>query len=387
MPDTRPSVGILGGVWLVLGVLGIVAVVTRWLPATEAVDIGVVRAGPILGFLVAVTVLAELADAAGVFDVAAAVCARWARGSTVLLFVLTAALATVVTIVMSLDTTAVLLTPVVLAVAGRLGLPPLPFAVLVVWLANTASLLLPVSNLTNLLARQHSDLSTFEFARMMLLPAVVAVVITVVYLGVVFRRSLVGGYSVSAVALPQDRVRFAICATACVGFAAAVAAGVVPWLAATVAVVPVLVTFAVRDRAALRWSLFPWRLVVTTEGLFLVVGALIQHGLGDLLTDWTAGSGARTMALAAALSNAINNLPAYLAVESAVPAGATHQLSGALLGTNCGPLITMWGSLATLLWAERCRARGVVIRPLTFAGIGAVGVPLVLLGTWAVASG
>ncbi|WP_024800158.1 SLC13 family permease [Nocardia sp. BMG51109] len=369
--------------WLVLGGLGLVAVVTGWLPGAEAVDIGVVRAGPILGFLVAVTVLAELADAAGVFDVAASVCARWGRGSTALLFVLVAALATVVTIGMSLDTTAVLLTPVVLALTTRLGLASLPFAVLVVWLANTASLLLPVSNLTNLLALQHGGMSTMDFARMMALPALVAVTITVGYLGILFRGSLTGGYEVPAVAPPPDRLRFSVCAAACVGFAVAVAAGVAPWLAATVAVVPALLTFAVRDCRSLRWSLFPWRLVVTTEGLFLAVGALTRHGLGDLLTDWVAGSGTRTVAVAAGLSNLVNNLPAYLAVESAVPAGASHQLSGALIGTNCGPLITMWGSLATLLWAERCRARGVVIRPLVFAGIGMVGVPLVLAGAWA----
>ncbi len=130
------------------------------------------RGGPVLGFLVAITVLAELVDRAGVFDAAAGACARAARGSTLRLFVLIAALGTLTTIGMSLDTTAVLLTPVVLTATTRLGLAPLPFAVLAVWLANTASLLLPVSNLTNLLA----------------------VILTVLYLGVLFRRDLTGRY-------------------------------------------------------------------------------------------------------------------------------------------------------------------------------------------------
>ncbi|MCU1640234.1 MAG: arsenite efflux rane protein ArsB, partial [Nocardia sp.] len=160
--------------WAVLAGLGALAVLTGWLPADTAVDIGVTRAAPILGFLVAVTVLAELADIAGVFDVAAVWCARMARGSTPLLFALTAVLATVTTIGMSLDTTAVLLTPVVLTLALRLGLAPAPFAFLVVWLANTASLLLPVSNLTNLLALQHSRTTTRDFAAHMALPQLVA---------------------------------------------------------------------------------------------------------------------------------------------------------------------------------------------------------------------
>ena len=69
-----------------------------------------------------------------------------------LLVVLVAALST---IFLSLDTTAVLLTPVVIVLARHAGLNPLPFALTTVWLANTGSLLLPVSNLTNLLA-QHA---------------------------------------------------------------------------------------------------------------------------------------------------------------------------------------------------------------------------------------
>ncbi|MDQ2750376.1 MAG: SLC13 family permease, partial [Actinomycetota bacterium] len=97
------------------------------------------RAGPVLGFLAAITVLAELADRAGVFDAAAGACARLARGSTVRLFLLVAVLGTATTVGMSLDTTAVLLTPVVLTLTDRLGLRPLPLALLAVWLANTTS--------------------------------------------------------------------------------------------------------------------------------------------------------------------------------------------------------------------------------------------------------
>jgi arsenical pump membrane protein len=90
-----------------------------------------------------------------------------------------------------------------------------------------------------------------------------------------------------------------------------------------------------------------------------------------------------TTAVSAAASNAVNNLPAYLAVETAVPARHTTQLLGALLGTNGGPLVLLWGSLATLLWRERCKARGLTIRPVRFALIGLGGVPVILLGTWA----
>lgn len=386
-PDTveEPefAAGKLGGVWKYALLAGALAVVTGWLPAGAAYDVGVTRALPILGFLVAITVLAELADTAGVFDAAADRCARLAGGSTAALFALVAVLATATTIGMSLDTTAVLLTPVVLALTARLGLAPLPFALLVIWLANTASLLLPISNLTNLLALQHSRMSTVEFASRMALPESAAVTVTVVFLAILFRRKLIGRYDVPETSPPADRITFGICVAACLGFVGAVTAGVPPWLAATLAALVALTVFAVRGRKHLRWSLFPWRLVLLTEGLFLLVAALVQHGLGSLLTRWADHSALLTTLLAAGAGNLVNNLPAYLAMETSVPAGSSHGLFEILLGTNIGPLVTMWGSLATLLWADRCRARGVRVRPATFAAIGLAGMPLVLLGAWA----
>lgn len=372
---------------IAIAVLGLLVVATGWLPPHAAVEVAVTRAGPVLGFLVAVTILAELADAAGVFDAAAQACAKVARGSAVALFGLIAVLASVVTIGMSLDTTAVLLTPVVLAVTTRLGLAPMPFALLVVWLANTASLLLPVSNLTNLLAMQHVGLSPSHFAGRMALPELVAVALTTGYLGIVYGRRVRGRYQVPAFERPADLPLFAVCAVACVGFAVAVTCGVAPWLASTVAAACALAVSAVRARDQLGWSLLPWQLVVTTEGLFLVVAALTRHGLGELLGTLAGGGGLRTVGVAAAAANAMNNLPAYLAMESTVTSDARHRLFDVLLGTNIGPLVTMWGSLATLLWAERCRARGVRIQPLRFAALGIVGVPLVLLGAWAVLPG
>ena len=106
---------------------------------TVALDL-VSRVVPILVFLVALTALAELADESGVFEVASHGVMRVARGRTAVLLLLLVALVTMVTITLSLDTTAVLLTPAVIAVARKAGLPTLPLALLVLWLANTASL-------------------------------------------------------------------------------------------------------------------------------------------------------------------------------------------------------------------------------------------------------
>ena len=369
--------------WAVLGVAGIVVVVTGWLPAPVAREVALTRGGPVLVFLVAITVLAELSDRAGVFDVAAQACARAARGSTRRLFLLIAVLGTATTIGMSLDTTAVLLTPVVLTVTDRLGLRPLPFALLVIWLANATSLLLPVSNLTNLLALQHEHLSTLSFAGRMALPEVAAVVIVVGYLGLLFRRDVAGSYVVPVPRPADDAWTLRVCAAACVALAPAVLAGAPPWAAAAPCAAAAVAVFLIRRRGELRFSLVPWRIVVLTEGLFLVVSAISRHGLTHLLAQASGSSTLRTTVTAGVAGNVVNNLPAYLAIEPAIGTGHRTQLLAALLGTNGGPLILVWGSLATLLWRERCRARGIHIRLRTFAAIGMGGVPMLLLGTWA----
>lgn len=369
--------------WAALGVLGGLAVFSGLLPVTDARQVAITRGGPIMVFLVAITVLAELADRAGVFDAAAGVCARVARGSTFRLFLLVAALATLITIGMSLDTTAVLLTPVVLALAFRLGLNPLPFVFLVVWLANTASLLLPVSNLTNLLAVQHLHLSTVGFATRMVLPEAVAVVMTVAYLAWLYRHDLTGRYERPQQLPIPDKILFWICAASCVVLAPAVLVGVAPWMAAMGSATVCAAAFWWRRRDGLSWTLVPWRIVIFTEGLFLLVATIARDGGSAVLGDLIGHSTFAATAVAAVGSNAVNNLPAYLAAETAVSPDQPTQLFAVLIGTNVGPLVLLWGSLATILWRERCAARGVVISARQFAAVGLGGVPLVLLGTWA----
>ena len=371
-------------VWALLAGLGVILVATGALPVADARAVAITRGGPILGFLVAITVLAELADRAGVFDAAAGGCAKLARGSTLRLFLLVAALGSITTIGMSLDTTAVLLTPVVLSLAQRLGLPPWPFALLAVWLANAASLLLPVSNLTNLLAVGQLHLSTASFAGRMALPELVAVVITVGYLGALFRQDLRGRYVMPATSRPKDRVLFWISTAACVALVPAVVIGVAPWIAATPCALVTATAFGVRRRGELSFGLLPWRLVIAIEGLFLCVATVSRHGGTRVLAELSGHSALATTAVAGVTSNAVNNLPAYLAVSASVPPGHPTQLLAALLGTNAGPLVLVWGSLATLLWRDRCRARGVPVSMRRFALVGLGGVPLLLIGTWAV---
>ena len=365
---------------VVLLLLGLLAVVTGALPTHDATAT-LRRILPLLGFLLTVIVLAELVGEAEVFDVAASRLARIGAGRPAALFGLCVLLATVTTVALNLDTTAVLLTPVLLALAVRVGLPPLATAMTTVWLANTASLLLPISNLTNVLAAGRVGLSPLGFAARMAGPAAAAVVVTAVLLWVFFWRPAIrqldgGRYRVPPVHEPADRPLALIALVAAVLFLVGVLAGLPLELASAIGALVVVVAFAFRRREALRFGLLPWRLVVLLIGVFLVVQTVSRHGLDAVVSDLIGlGAGdagtARAAATGALLSNLVNNLPAYVAGEGALR-GGTDQLLGLLIGVNVGPLITPWASLATVIWFERCRAAGVSVSLLRFMLTGLV---------------
>ena len=364
---------------VVLLVVGAVAVATGALPLD---DLGVLyeRVWPILLFVVAITVVTELASEAGLFTWIAERAAGLGRGRTWALWLATVLLACLCTVFLSLDTTAVLLTPVVVVLARHCGLPPLPFALTTVWLANTASLLLPVSNLTNLLAEHElGGLGPAGFAALTVAPGLVAIAVPVLAILVIHRRDLFTRYEVGARSAPPDRVLLVGSAVVVGLLVPALVSGVEVWIPALAAAVVLAVLTAVRRPGALRPGLLPWQLVVFASGLFVVMEAAQSLGLTAVMAA-VSGEGQDAAALfrlagvATLSANAVDNLPAYLALEPV--AGSPERLVAVLVGVNAGPLITPWASLATLLWHERLVSMGVHIRWSRYVLLGLVVAPL-----------
>ncbi|MFI6510667.1 ArsB/NhaD family transporter [Streptosporangium sp. NPDC050855] len=264
----------------------------------------------------------------------------------------------------------------------RTGIAALPPAMTTLWLANTAALLLPVSNLTNLLAVDRLGMSTREFAGRLWFPQLVSITVTAVLLWVFFwrrGRRGTGRYRPPVAEAVADPLLFRVATGACVLFVAAILLEVPIQLAALAGAALMLAAFAWRDRSKLTPALFPWQLLVFVVGLFLVVPTLSRYGLASVMSSLAGTSGGsggdgayRVAAVGAVLSNLINNLPAYTVVEHVIPAGERDLLLALLIGTNIGPVITPWASLATLLWFEWCRRRGVRVPMLTFVLTGAV---------------
>lgn len=351
------------------------------------------RTVPILAFVLAMSLLTELLDEAGLFKVVTDRLAGLGRGRVFLLWLLVVALATVSTVFLSLDTTAVLVTPVVVLLAVHAGIQPLPFALTTIWLANTASLLLPVSNLTNLLAQDALGLSPLGFAGTVWAPALVGVVVPLALLWLAFRKDLRGRYRPQRSPAVRDRPLLVIAAATLLVLLPALVSGIPVQYPAMLAAAFLLVAFLRRRPSVLRWSMVPWRPLMLTVGLFMVVEALHANGLTALLAG-AAGQGEslpallHLAALGAGAANAANNLPAYLALEPV--AGSPARVAALLIGVNLGPLVTPWASLATLLWHERLRALNVRIKWSGFALAGlvvaALTVPLAVVALW-VASG
>ena len=362
--------------------LGATAIALGILPLSEALAVGD-RVWPILLFVVSATVVAELAAVAGVFDVAAAGLARVARGRTWRLWIAVVALAVITTAFLSLDTTAVLLTPVVVAVARAHQLPPLPFAFATVWLANTASLVLPVSNLTNLLAVDRMGLAhAGEFVALLGPSAFVAIATSVLILFAVFARSLRGSFAPAAPPVIADLLLLRFAGFVVLVMMPLLVSGIEPWIPATGAAAVLGGFFAWRSPVTLRLRLVPWSLLLFASGLFLAVAAAEQLGLREVLVG-VIGEGTglgelwQLAGVGALAANISNNLPAYLALESG--AGSPERLAALLIGVNAGPLITPWASLATLLWHARLHSVGVDVPWSRYVLLGLVAAPVTVL--------
>ncbi|WTX00732.1 SLC13 family permease [Streptomycetaceae bacterium NBC_01309] len=391
---------------LLLAVLGCAVVRPRGLPeavvavpaagvvvATGAISLDAAREeaerlGPVIGFLAAVLVLARLCDEEGLFEACGVWMARAAAGRPRGLLVQVFALASLVTAVLSLDATVVLLTPVVFATAARVGVRARPHVYACAHLSNTASLLLPVSNLTNLLAFAVSGLSFVRFAALMLLPWLVAVAVEYAVFRRFFRADLAAGPQppprVDAPAVPVFALMTVLGTLA--GFLAASAVHVDPAWAAAAGAAVLAVRALLRRRttpaALVRAAALPFLAFVL--GLGLVVRAVVDNGLADALGHVVPhGTGLPELlaiaALAAVLANLVNNLPAVLVMlPLAGPLGAGAVLA-VLLGVNIGPNLTYAGSLATLLWRRIMHEQGAEVNLGEFTKLGLLTVPATLI--------
>jgi len=344
-------------------------------------------------FLLALLLLSTLLEASGFFEWAAVLAARSARSGAGLLGSMVV-LGSLITIVLSLDTTAVILTPLVVAAVQRLEVPARPYILVCVFVSNVASLLLPVSNLTNLLLAAHVPAA--RFAAAMGLPQLATLLVLWAGLRFACRREL--GSTLDSARLPRastvivDRPFFlAACGVLVLlvlGYFLGPALGIPVWLTTFAGVLVLGAVGVARQRLGrsgvqhLSLGVFPF-----VVGLFALVQAVENLGLDRPLVRWLAeprpawvGLAAMT-GVASVASSALNNLPATLLVRSLLDALHAPEawMHAALLGTNIGSCLTPHGTLATLLVLSAAARRGVDLPPLEVVKVSVWLVPAMLV--------
>jgi arsenical pump membrane protein len=340
---------------------------------------------PVVGFLAAVLVLARLCDDEGLFRAAGAAMARSNSGSQKRLFTTVFVIAAATTAILSLDATVVLLTPVVLATTRALQVSARPHGYATAHLANSASLLLPVSNLTNLLAFGAAGLSFVHFTAVMTLPWFAAIGVEFVLLRWLFARdlSVAPTHGGDPEDVPVPVFVLVVLGLTLVGFAATSLFGLSPaWAALAGAVV-------LGVRALARRETTVAKIAAAADGPFLafvlclgvVVAAVMLNGLDDAMRHvLPAGHTLPAMlgvaAVAALLSNIVNNLPAVLVLLPLVSGPAA--VLAVLIGVNVGPNLTYIGSLANLLWRSVVH-RDLRVGVVEFTRIGVLTTPLTLV--------
>lgn len=339
---------------------------------------------PTIGFLAAMLLLADGCRREGLFHALGSVMAAGSRGSPRRLLAIVFLVAASVTVALGLDPTIVLLTPIVFATATRLRVSPTPDIYACSHLANSASLLLPISNLTNLLAFHASGLSFTRFAALMALPTLAAIAVEWFVLNRFFAAELGRPRDTATVAQASRLPRFplAVLGSTLLGLLLSSALGVPPlWIAiagAAAITAPAVVRRTATSRAVIRALEPPF--LVFVLGLGVIVAAASYNGLATGIHAVLPSGGSLPdllliAALSAVLANLLNNLPAILILAPALAPLGHGPVLAALIGVNIGPNLTYVGSLATLLWRRIVRAEDATVELGEFMRLGAATVP------------
>ncbi|KST57156.1 arsenic transporter [Methylobacterium sp. GXS13] len=379
-------------IWAVLGAA--LLVVLGLLPWQVALD-GVAKGTDVYLFLVGMMLLAEIARKEGLFDWLAGLAVRAAKGSPTRLFLLIYIVGTVVTVFLSNDACAVVLTPAVYAAAKAADAEPLPYLFICAFIANAASFVLPISNPANLVVFATDMPPLGQWLATFALPSVLAIVATYAVLRLTQNARLKGqtiktDVETVSLGLGGKVAGLGIIATAGALIGAS-AAGIELGLPTFVAGLATTLLVVALNRGGLVEVVkdVSWAVLPLVAGLFVLVEALEKTGILTLLADtlkgYAQGDPTATAwaggALVAFGTNFVNNLPAGLLAGAAVQAAdVSHKVAGAILiGVDLGPNLSVTGSLATILWLTAIRREGEDVSAWQFLKLGLLVMPPALV--------
>jgi arsenical pump membrane protein len=389
-PRGIPEVWWVGGGALLL-------VLLRLIPLTLAGN-AIAQGTDVYLFLLGMMLLSELAREQGLFDWVASVAVRSANGSCSRLFALVYGIGTLVTIFMSNDATAVVLTPAILTAVRKAKVEPLPCLFICALVANAASFVLPISNPANLVVFHTgmpplgSRLASFA------IPSALSILATFLVLRFLFRNELCKQIDAQV----EDAKLSANGKLVLAGLALMVgvlltASALKQDLGLPTCLAALAITAVVSIKARQNpWKLakeISWSTILLVAGLFILVDAVESQGALQLTQSWLAwaqhlapSAGALVVGFVVGVgNNLINNLPLGLLAGATLQAAHIHGLlaNAVLIGVDLGPNLSVTGSLATILWLLALRKEKLDVSFWKFLRVGALAMPLALLAALA----
>lgn len=351
-------------------------------------------------FLTGMMLLSELARERGVFDWLSSIALRQARCSRARLFTLIYCIGTLVTIFMSNDATAVVLTPAVLAAVRKAKVPPLPYLFACALIANAASFVLPISNPANLVVFHGGVPPLAHWLASFGAPSVCSILTSYAVMRLLFRADLRGSTHFEDGLKPLNsdgKIVLGGLASMIAVLLMASAYGKDLGLPTCLAALAITIVVSIKSRSnpiALAKEI-SWGTLALVAGLFIMVDAVRSIGAlrlttaaltwaehlpavpGVLLTSLTVG----------AANNIINNLPLGLLAGETLQAAHTHGLlaDAILIAVDLGPNLSVTGSLATILWLIALRRERLDVSFWDFLKVGAIAMPCALLASMAAA--
>jgi len=387
-PRNIPEVYWIGGGVLFLLVLRLVPLQLAGRAVAKAVDVCL--------FLIGMMLLSELAREHGVFDWLSSVAVRGANGSCSRLFALVYAAGTVVTILMSNDATAVVLTPAILTAVRKAKVEPLPYLFVCAFIANAASFLLPISNPANLVVFHNQMPPLGSWLLSFAVPCLLSVAATFVVLRWLFREQLCAAIECEAEAKTlEGNGKLVLGGLGIMVVVLLTASSLGKDLGLPTCLVALVITAVASIKArcnplALAREI-SWSTLMLVAGLFVMVDAMESIGALQFTQKWLGWAqtfGSTTGAfitgfIVGIANNLINNLPLGLIAGSTLQTAHAKGLiaNAVLIGVDLGPNLSITGSLATILWLIALRREKLDVSFWDFLKVGTVVMPVALLAS------
>ncbi len=356
-PRGIPEVWWISGGALLLVALRLVPLKQAGNAVTEGLDVYL--------FLIGMMLVSELARDQGVFDWVASVAVRGAKGSCSQLFLLVYGVGTLVTIFMSNDATAVVLTPAILTAVRKAKVSPLPYLFVCALIANAASFVLPISNPANLVVFPTGMPPLRTWLSDFGVPSLVSIMSTFIVMRILFRRELCKSIECKVKdSKLSGNGKLVLAGLALMSAVLLTASAMkkdlgLPTCLAALAITAV-VSIKSRSNPIKLAREISWGTLLLVAGLFIMVDALESQGALNLTRQWLAwasGLGQSVGALVVGFAvgvgnNIVNNLPLGLIAGGTLQVAHTRGLmaNAVLIGVDLGPNLSVTGSLATILW-------------------------------------